>query len=211
MGRFDDEAFDTLFLDRDGVINRLRPNDYVKNWEEFEFMPGMLDRLARWSGRFRRILVVTNQRGVGKGIMSLDDLNRIHDRMIEEIEHHGGRIDRVYFCTALSPDDPNRKPQTGMAQQARIDFPDIDFARSLMIGDSESDRQFARNAGMAFLPAEEIDASDRYRRTPLSLQRPARTAGGPETTFPLRKRPRPKAEANDPKHGAPIRQGLCRD
>lgn len=157
MGRFDDEAFDTLFLDRDGVIIRLRPNDYVKNWEEFEFMPGMLDRLARWSGRFRRILVVTNQRGVGKGIMSLDDLNRIHDRMIEEIEHHGGRIDRVYFCTALSPDDPNRKPQTGMAQQARIDFPDIDFARSLMIGDSESDRQFARNAGMAFLPAEEID------------------------------------------------------
>ena len=157
MGRFDDEAFDTLFLDRDGVIHRLRPNDYVKNWEEFEFMPGMLDRLARWSGRFRRILVVTNQRGVGKGIMSLDDLNRIHDRMIEEIEHHGGRIDRVYFCTALSPDDPNRKPQTGMAQQARIDFPDIDFARSLMIGDSESDRQFARNAGMAFLPAEEID------------------------------------------------------
>ena len=157
MGRFDDEAFDTLFLDRDGVINRLRPNDYVKNWEEFEFMPGMLDRLARWSGRFRRILVVTNQRGVGKGIMSLDDLNRIHDRMIEEIEHHGGRIDRVYFGTALSPDDPNRKPQTGMAQQARIDFPDIDFARSLMIGDSESDRQFARNAGMAFLPAEEID------------------------------------------------------
>ena len=84
--------------------------------------------------------------------MSLDDLNRIHDRMIEEIERHGGRIDRVYFCTALSPDDPNRKPQTGMAQQARIDFPDIDFARSLMIG-----RQFARNAGMAFLPAEEID------------------------------------------------------
>ena len=157
MGRFDDEAFDTLFLDRDGVINRLRPDDYVKNWEEFEFMPGMLDRLARWSGRFRRILVVTNHRGVGKGIMSLDDLNRIHDRMIEEIERHGGRIDRVYFCTALSPDDPNRKPQTGMAQQARIDFPDIDFARSLMIGDSESDRQFARNAGMAFLPAEEID------------------------------------------------------
>ena len=89
--------------------------------------------------------------------MSLDDLNRIHGRMIEEIERHGGRIDRIYFCTALLPDDPNRKPQTGMAQQARSDFPDIDFARSLMVGDSESDRQFARNAGMAFLPAEEID------------------------------------------------------
>lgn len=157
MGRFDGEAFDTLFLDRDGVINRLRPNDYVKNWEEFEFIPGMLDRLARWSGRFRRILVITNQRGVGKGIMSLDDLNRIHDRMIEEIERHG-RQDRPRLLLHGSlADDPNRKPQTGMAQQARIDFPDIDFARSLMIGDSESDRQFARNAGMAFLPAEEID------------------------------------------------------
>ena len=66
MGRFDDEAFDTLFLDRDGVINRLRPNDYVKNWEEFEFMPGMLDRLARWRVRYRRIVGVTNLRGVGK-------------------------------------------------------------------------------------------------------------------------------------------------
>lgn len=122
MGRFDDEAFDTLFLDRDGVINRLRPDDYVKNWEEFEFMPGMLDRLARWSGRFRRILVVTNQRGVGKGIMSLDDLNRIHDRMIEEIERHGGRIDRVYFCTALSPMTIRTASRRRAAQQARTTF-----------------------------------------------------------------------------------------
>ena len=200
MGRFDDEAFDTLFLDRDGVINRLRPDDYVKNWEEFEFMPGMLDRLARWSGRFRRILVVTNQRGVGKGIMSLDDLNRIHDRMIEEIERHGGRIDRVYFCTALSPDDPNRKPQTGMAQQARIDFPDIDFARSLMIGDSESDRQFARNAGMAFLPAEEIDCLGQLPTHSAFL-----AATGPETAEAESRSERPEAWGPDP---ARAMQGL---
>ena len=157
MAQLGNRTYDTLFLDRDGIINRLRPGDYVKSWDEFEFLPGALNALTKCNAMFRRILVVTNQRGVGKGIMSLDDLNRIHDRMIEEIERHGGRIDHIYFCTALSPDDPNRKPQTGMAQQARIDFPDIDFARSLMIGDSESDRQFARNAGMAFLPAEEID------------------------------------------------------
>lgn len=157
MGRFDGEAFDTLFLDRDGVINRLRPNDYVKTGRSSSsyracstvWPAGADGSGAFWSSR--------TSGASAKGIMSLDDLNRIHDRMIEEIERHGGRIDRVYFCTALSPDDPNRKPQTGMAQQARIDFPDIDFARSLMIGDSESDRQFARNAGMAFLPAEEID------------------------------------------------------
>lgn len=150
MGRFDDEAFDTLFLDRDGVINRLRPDDYVKNWEEFESCRACSTVWPAGADGPWRILVVTNQRGVGKGIMSLDDLNRIHDRMIEEIERHGGRIDRVYFCTALSPDDPNRKPQTGMAQQARIDFPDIDFARSLMIGDSESDRQFAATPAWPF-------------------------------------------------------------
>ena len=148
MGRFDDEAFDTLFLDRDGVINRLRPDDYVKNWEEFEFMPGMLDRLARWSGRFRRILVVTNQRGVGKGLMTRQALDEIHRRMLQTIAAHGGRIDKIYCCTGLSENDPCRKPNIGMALQAQKEFPEIDFASALMVGDTSSDLLFGRNAGM---------------------------------------------------------------
>ena len=139
---------ETLFLDRDGVINKLRPDDYVKSWEEFEFTPGILDALARWNRRFKYIIIVTNQRGVGKGVMTTDDLEAIHQKMVQIIEAHGGRIDRIYCCTATSDADPNRKPNPGMAQQAKLDFPDIDFQKSIMIGDSESDILFAKNVGM---------------------------------------------------------------
>jgi histidinol-phosphate phosphatase family protein len=138
---------DTLFLDRDGIINRLLSNDYVKCWAEFEFLPGVLEALAIWNNRFKHIIVATNQRGVGKGIMTIHDLENIHHRMIREIELHGGRIDRIYYCTALSDTDPNRKPNIGMALQAKLDFPDIDFGKSIMIGDSDCDLLFANNAG----------------------------------------------------------------
>ncbi len=145
-GEFSD--CDTLFLDRDGVINRHRPHDYVKNWEEFEFLPGVLDDLARLARRFKRIIVVTNQRGVAKGLMSEETLHDIHRRMKVEIERHGGRVDAVYTCTDLSDESVNRKPNIGMALQARRDFPEIDFSKSLMIGDSASDIEFGRKAGM---------------------------------------------------------------
>jgi histidinol-phosphate phosphatase family protein len=138
----------SLFLDRDGTINRLCHNDYVKCWEEFEFLPGVFEVLAKWNQQFKHIIIVTNQRGVGKGLMTIDDLNNIHQKMIQEIETHGGRIDKIYYCTALTDADPNRKPNIGMALQAKNDFPDIDFSKSVMIGDSESDMQFAKNAGM---------------------------------------------------------------
>jgi histidinol-phosphate phosphatase family protein len=140
--------FDTLFLDRDGVINRLRHGDYVKCWDEFEFLPDVFDALKKWSQHFKHIIIVTNQRGVGKGLMTEKDLNEIHKKMIFAVEQHGGRIDKIYYCTALDDDNINRKPNTGMAMQAKCDFPDIDFNRSLMIGDSTEDMLFAENAGM---------------------------------------------------------------
>ncbi len=142
------DNYDTLFLDRDGVINRLLIGDYVKSWEEFEFLPGLLDALARWSKIFRHIIVVTNQRGVGRGVMSDSTLKDIHSKMVERIEASGGRIDAIYYSPALSESDPRRKPNTGMIEEALHDFPDIDLARSVMLGDSESDRQFALNAGV---------------------------------------------------------------
>ena len=71
-------GYDTLLLDRDGVINRLRPNDYVKCWEEFEFLPGVFEALKKWTPIVKHIFVVTNQRGVGKGVMSENDLLEIH-------------------------------------------------------------------------------------------------------------------------------------
>jgi histidinol-phosphate phosphatase family protein len=146
--------YETLFLDRDGVINKLHPGDYIKNWNEFEFLPNVLDMLSFFNRHFKHILIVTNQRGVGKGLMSESALNEIHERMIAEITKSGGRIDKVYYCTAISENDHNRKPNIGMALQAKKDFPDIDFSKSMMIGDSESDRLFAHNLGMIYLSVQ---------------------------------------------------------
>lgn len=145
---FDLSDYDTLFLDRDGIINKHRQNDYVKTWDEFEFLPGVLEAFALLSKRFKRIIVVTNQRGVGKGLMSEATLLDIHERMVVEIKKNGGRIDKIYYCTDVNNDSPNRKPNIGMALQAKIDFPDLDFKRSLMVGDSESDMEFGKRTGM---------------------------------------------------------------
>ena len=142
---------DTLFLDRDGVLNRLRPNDYVKCWDEFQWMPGILQALAQWAGKYRHIILVTNQRGVGKGLMTDADLAHIHARMMTEVLEAGGRIDLILSCISLQDDDPRRKPNPGMFREACALCPDIDPRRSVMLGDSASDEAFARNCGMGFI------------------------------------------------------------
>ncbi|MDR3338580.1 MAG: HAD-IIIA family hydrolase [Candidatus Symbiothrix sp.] len=139
-------SYDTLFLDRDGVINVHIPNDYVKSVDEFIFIDGVPEAIRILSLLFTRIVVVTNQRGVGKGLMNQADLENIHAYMTETIFAHGGRIDRIYVATTLDNAHPDRKPNTGLALQAKRDFPDLDFSRSLMAGDSLSDMQFANNA-----------------------------------------------------------------
>lgn len=140
----------TLFLDRDGVINLHYPNDYVKNWDEFYFLEGALDAIKLLSGVFRRILIVTNQQGVGKGIMQQQELEEIHDEMLKEVRKYGGRIHAIYAATDLVANDHRgmRKPAIGMAKQAKKDFPEIDFSKSIIVGDSVSDMLFGRNAGM---------------------------------------------------------------
>jgi histidinol-phosphate phosphatase family protein len=138
--------YNTLFLDRDGVINVHRLGDYVKTVDEFVFIDGVLEALRTLSLLFRHILVITNQRGVGKGVMNLHDLETIHWYMTKTIAANGGRIDRVYVSTALDDSHPDRKPNIGLALRAKSDFPDMDFSDSLMLGDSISDIQFAVNA-----------------------------------------------------------------
>ena len=139
----------SLFLDRDGVLNYRPPGDYIKTWEEFEFLPGVPEALAVISKIFKRIIVVTNQQGVGKGLMTVKDIEKVHDKMIAEIENAGGRLDAVYFCTDLAENPLNcRKPSTYMAQKALAEFPDIQLEKSLMLGDMPSDLQFGRNNGM---------------------------------------------------------------
>jgi len=93
--------------------------------------------------------MVTNQKGVGKKLMTLDDLYNIHTNMLNEIMQEGGTINNIYFCTDLENDSPNRKPNPGMAFQAKKDFPEIDFSKSIMVGNKLSDMNFGRNAGIA--------------------------------------------------------------
>lgn len=149
LGRSIDKTW-TLFLDRDDVINKRRIDDYVKSWDEFEFLDGALEALAILNQYFARSIIVSNQQGVGKGVMTQADLDTIHERMCQEIRSRGGDIHAVYTATILKGHDTEgrRKPGLWMARRARIDFPDMDFAKSIMVGDSMSDMHFGRNAGM---------------------------------------------------------------
>ena len=146
--------YDALLLDRDGVINVLRPGDYVKCIDEFVFCDGALEALRLLNPLFRRIVIVTNQRGVGRGLMTEADLKRIHEWMLSQIKAAGGRIDHIYCCTSVDETDPRRKPNPGMALEIKADYPDVDFRRSLLVGDSASDELFARRAGIPFIRIE---------------------------------------------------------
>lgn len=138
----------TLFLDRDGVINVEKEQSYIFHYGEFTFYEGSLDALRLLAGIFPRIVVVTNQRGVGKGLMTGEDLAEIHEKMAGEVAAAGGRIDAIYYCDSLKDDHPHRKPNPGMALAAQQDLPGIDFSRSIMVGNNISDMEFGRNAGM---------------------------------------------------------------
>lgn len=140
----------TLFLDRDGVVNLHYPNDYVKSWDEFYFLEGSLDAIRDLSLLFRRIIIVTNQQGVGRELMSHDDLDFIHAEMLKEVRKHGGRIHAIYSATELRAKDIHqmRKPAIGMAKKAKRDFPEIDFSKSIIVGDALTDMQFGRAAGV---------------------------------------------------------------
>ncbi len=138
----------TLFLDRDGVLNLEKNNDYILNWEEFIFYENTLAAMPLLNNCFNKIVITTNQKGIGKGVMTLNDLTTIHQNMLSAIELEGGKIDQVYFCSDMADDSPNRKPQPGMAFQAKQDYPEIDFTKSIMVGNRMSDMHFGRNAGI---------------------------------------------------------------
>jgi histidinol-phosphate phosphatase family protein len=139
----------TLFLDRDGVINRRLVDDYVKAWNQFEFIPGVLDAIKTFHQIFGRIIVVSNQQGIGKGWMTEKDVESIHLKMIEEISLAGGKIDAVFYSPHLEAGRSiMRKPNIGMALKARRQFPDIRFNKSVMAGDSLSDMIFGKRVGM---------------------------------------------------------------
>ena len=144
----------TLFLDRDGVINYEKKNDYIHTWSEFKFYEGVLEAMTIFSKKFKHIVVVTNQRGIGKGVTKEEDVIYLHKKMKESIEENGGRIDAVYFCRDIDSSSPCRKPNIGMGLQAVKDIPTIDLTKAIIIGNSLSDMQFGKNLGIStvFLP-----------------------------------------------------------
>jgi D-glycero-D-manno-heptose 1,7-bisphosphate phosphatase len=138
-----------IFLDRDGVINvRLPGGAYVTRWEEFAFCEGASEAMKLLQRSGYLLLVVTNQRGIGRGLMTEDDLADIHRRMKEELGRRGVTLDAVLHC----PHDHDakcrcRKPHPGMIEEGVSRFA-VDRDSSLIIGDSLSDIEAGRAAGI---------------------------------------------------------------
>lgn len=153
----------TLFIDRDGVVNEEKQDDYIHTWNEFQFYEGVKEAFQIFNERFGVIVMVTNQRGVAKGLTKLKDLHLIHRNMMQEIKEAGGRIDRIYVCTDM--EGAYRKPNTGMGLQALEDFIQIELSKSIMVGNTLSDMEFGRNLGVkmnVFLSTtrKEVDLND---------------------------------------------------
>jgi len=142
--------FDTLFLDRDGVINKKLEQRYVTNFDEFVFVKNSDIAIRKLHKIFKRILIVTNQQGIGKGIMTEDDLNLLHLQMQRKLSVDFDLIDKIYFCPCLEVDNCNcRKPKTGMLENAKLDFPDMKIEDSFLVGDSDSDILAGKKFGLS--------------------------------------------------------------
>jgi D-glycero-D-manno-heptose 1,7-bisphosphate phosphatase len=138
----------TVFIDRDGVINRKAPeHDYVKTWAEFEFLPGALEGLRLLAEEGLNVIVASNQRGVALGRVREADLREIHERMGAEVRRAGGRIDAVYYCPHAGGDCDCRKPAPGMLLAAARDFPGLRLSESALVGDRAHDMEAAAAAG----------------------------------------------------------------
>jgi D-glycero-D-manno-heptose 1,7-bisphosphate phosphatase len=137
-----------IFLDRDGVINRKAPEgQYVTRWEDMEFLPGSGQAVRLFNEAGFLVIVVSNQRCVAKGLITILELESMHERMCREFHAAGARIDAVYYCPHdKQPPCGCRKPQPGMLLQA-AQAHDVQLGSSWMIGDSEHDVDAGRSAG----------------------------------------------------------------
>lgn len=137
-----------VFLDRDGVINRRAPQgEYITRWEEMSFLPGAADAISLLNRAGFRVIVVTNQRCVAKGLITSQALEAMHQRMCDALEQAGARIDGVYYCPHEKQAGCGcRKPAPGMLLRAKAEY-GIDLPPSWMIGDSEMDVEAGKSAG----------------------------------------------------------------
>lgn len=147
------EGYKCLILDRDGVINHVKANGYVSSTSEFVFRKDFLNHIKPLSETFRYIFVVSNQKGIGKGLMTMEELENVHEKMIENILNHGGRIDKIYVSTSADNNAIDNKPNTGLANKIIEEFPNVDFNNTVVVGDSASDYLFADKLKSKFVYA----------------------------------------------------------
>lgn len=137
-----------VFLDRDGVINHKMPEgQFVRDWDDFEILPGTESAIAILNRTGRQIIVVSNQRGIALGLYTSADVEKLHRRLQQHLQTNEAQVDAFYYC----PHDVNqcdcRKPKTGLFEQAFRDFPEVSTENAVVIGDSISDIEAARNIG----------------------------------------------------------------
>jgi histidinol-phosphate phosphatase family protein len=138
----------TVFLDRDGVISIFTPNDYIKNWKEFEFIPGAIEGLKKIYNKKYRIVIISNQAGVNKGLFTKESLDQLTDNMLKVLRKEGVEIARIYYCTHTPEENCEcRKPKPGSFYKAQKKLGNIDLKDTFFVGDSETDVQAGKAAG----------------------------------------------------------------
>ena len=172
-----------VFLDRDGVINRAAAEgDYVLRWDDFHFLPGVAEAISAMQHAGWSVIVVSNQRCVGRGLLTIAGLEAIHQRMAVELAKANAKLDGIYYCPhEKEPPCDCRKPSPGMFLRAAREH-QIDLGSSWMVGDSESDIQAGRRAGcrtvrIAAEPSVGGEGSDYVARNLLEASRHILTAG----------------------------------
>lgn len=137
-----------VFLDRDGLINvQAPPHQYITRWEEFRFLPGVPEAIRRLNEAGYLVLIVSNQRGVARGMMTMEAVEDIHRHMCAALAKAGAHIDGIYVCPHNEGECHCRKPEIGLFLQAERDFP-IDKSQSWMVGDSDTDTEAGRRYGV---------------------------------------------------------------
>jgi D-glycero-D-manno-heptose 1,7-bisphosphate phosphatase len=164
----------TIFLDRDGVLNQKAPEGvYIARWEELLVLPGVPEAIAHLNQAGLLVIVVSNQRGIARGLYTAADVKSMHEHFQELLKAHGARIDAFFVCPHEESECNCRKPLTGMFDQATAQFPAISAATSVMIGDSAADIEFGRRLGMTTIFIEGDPA----------LQKPGTAAAGAAADF----------------------------
>lgn len=151
-----------VFLDRDGTLNKLK-SDYVKNIKEFEILPSVGKNLKKLSESGYILILITNQSAINRKLMTINDLNEIHNYLQSYLKSFDCKLDGIYFCPHI-PDEQCkcRKPNTGLLKKALENYSEVDLIHSWFVGDSEFDIQTGKKFGLKTIKINSDDALDEY-------------------------------------------------